>query len=195
MASATAVHVDHPVTIVVTRRVRQGMDEKYEDWLRRQFLDAESLPGFMGADVHRPAPDAKVREYTTVFRFDSVKNLRAFEHSEIRRKYLAEIVDIVEGDASWHRLTGLEFWFTPPKGTVVPQPVRWRMAIITMVLVYFLIMTAGQLINIMLAGTPLAVRMAGLVIVQVLLMTYVLMPRVPKLMARWIYPAVRATHT
>jgi uncharacterized protein len=193
MTSMTAVH--HPVTVVVTRRVRPGMEAKYEDWLRRQFLDAESQPGYMGAEVERPAPDAKVREYTSVLRFDSVKHLRAFEHSEMRRNYLAEVVDLVEGDASWHQLSGLEFWFTPPKGTVVPQPARWRMAVVTMLTVYFLVMTAGRLIIIVLGDMPFAVRMAGLVVVQVVLMTYVFMPRVTRLMARWIYPAVRPTHT
>lgn len=195
MASATAVHVHHPVTEVVTRRVRAGMDEKYESWLRRQFAEAEALPGFLGADVERPAPDARIREYTSVIRFDNVKNLRAFEHSDMRHRYLAEVVDLTEGDATLHRLSGLEFWFTPPKGTAVPQPTRWRMMLVTMVTVYFLIMTAGQLALRGLAGAPFPVRMAVLVIIQVTLMTYVFMPRVTRLMARWIYPTVRATHT
>jgi len=195
MASVTAVDVHHPVTLVLTRRVRSGKEAEYEEWLRRQFADAEALPGFMGADVERPAPDAKVREYTSVIRFDSVKNLRAFEHSDMRRKYLTEVVDLVEGDASWHRLSGLEFWFTPPKGTVVPQASRFRMLLVTMATVYFLVMTFGQVTIRLLAGTPFAVRMAALVVVQVTLMTYVFMPRVTRLMARWIYPAVRPTHT
>jgi antibiotic biosynthesis monooxygenase (ABM) superfamily enzyme len=195
MSGGAAVQVHHPVTIVLTRRVKPGREADYEEWLRRQFTDAEALPGFMGAEVERPAPDAKVREYTSILRFDSVKHLRAFEHSEIRRKYLAEVVDLVEGDASWHRLSGLEFWFTPPKGTEVPQPSRWRMWVVTMVTVYFLVMTFGQLMIILLSGAPFAVRMAGLVIVQVTLMTYVFMPRVTRLMARWIYPSVRPTHT
>jgi antibiotic biosynthesis monooxygenase (ABM) superfamily enzyme len=193
--ATTTVGVRHPVSIVLTRRVRQGKEAAYEEWLKRQFADAEALPGYMGAEVERPSPDAKVREYTTVVRFDSVKNLRAFEHSEMRRKYLAEVVDLVEGDASWHRLSGLEFWFTPPKGTVVPQPSRFRMWIVTMITVYLLVMTFGRLITMVLADTPFAVRMAGLVVVQVTLMTYVFMPRVTRLMARWIYPAVRPTHT
>ncbi|HUR35876.1 MAG TPA: hypothetical protein VM032_18860 [Vicinamibacterales bacterium] len=195
MASTTAVHVHHPVTEVVTRRVRPGMEEKYEDWLRRQFAEAETLPGFMGVDIERPAPDARIREYTSVIRFDTVKSLRAFEHSDMRHRYLSEVVDLIEGDVTLHRLSGLEFWFTPPKGTVVPQPTRWRMMVVTMVTVYFLVMTAGQVVMRGLSGTPFAVRMAGLVVIQVSLMTYVFMPRVTRLMARWIYPTVRPTHT
>lgn len=195
MASVTAVHVHHPVTLVLTRRVRPGREAEYEEWLRRQFADAEALPGFMGADVERPAPDAKVLEYTSVVRFDNVKNLRAFEHSDLRRKYLASVVDLVEGDESWHRLSGLEFWFTPPKGTIVPQPSRFRMLVVTTVTVYLLIMTVGQLTLRLLGGAPFAVRMAALAVVQVALMTYVIMPRVTRLMARWIYPSVRPTHT
>jgi antibiotic biosynthesis monooxygenase (ABM) superfamily enzyme len=185
----------HPVTVVVTRRVRPGKEAEYEDWLKRQFAEVEQLPGFVDADVERPAPDNPVREYTTVFRFSSVKTLRAFEHSDVRRRYLAEVVDLVEGDASWHKLTGLEFWFTPPKGTVVPQPTRWRMTLVTMVCAYVLVMTAGQIVVRLLGTTPFPVRMFGLVAVQVTLMTYVFMPRATRLMARWIYPRVRPTHT
>lgn len=57
-----------------------------------------------------------------------------------RRHALAEVIEFVEGDAVWEKLTGLEFWFTPPPGTVVPQPSRARMAIVTIVVVYGLVL-------------------------------------------------------
>ena len=193
--SATPVHAHQPVTVVVTRRVRPGREGDYEDWLRRLFEEAALLPGYLGANVERPPAEARVREYTSVFRFDTVENLRAFERSDMRRRYLAEVVNYVESEASWHRLSGLEFWFTPPKGTVVPQPARWRMALLMIVVVYGLVMSLGQVVGLVLSRAPLPLRMLVTIVIEVFFMTYVLMPRLTRLLAKWIYPSARPTRT
>ena len=184
-----------PVTVVVTRRVRSGREAEYEDWLKRLLAEAESLKGYLGATVQRPAADAKVREFTSVFRFDSVESLKAFEGSELRRRYLAEVVDYVEADANWQRLTGLEFWFTPPKGTMVPQPSRWRMAVVMIAVVYGLVVSIGQLVALVMGQAPQSLRLLVTISIEVFLMTYVLMPRLTRWLARWIYPTARPTQT
>ncbi len=181
-----------PVTVVVTRRVRRGKEAAYEAWLARLLADSRALPGYLGASVQRPAPGAPP-EYTSVFRFDTVANLRAFEESEMRRRYLAEVVDLVEADAVWERLTGLEFWFTPPKGTVVPQPTRWRMAVVMIGVVYGLVVSIGGLTGLALEGAPPPLRLLVTITLEVLLMTYWLMPRLTRWLARWRYPSARAT--
>ena len=63
-----------------------------------------------------------------MLRFESLQALQHFERSPVRERHLREVTELVEGDAAWRQLTGLEFWFTPPPGTVVPQPSRPRMA-------------------------------------------------------------------
>jgi antibiotic biosynthesis monooxygenase (ABM) superfamily enzyme len=180
------------VTVVVTRRVRRGQEHAYEDWLRRLLAEAASMPGYLGANIQRPAPGATVPEYTSVFRFDSVAHLRAFEQSDLRQRYLQEVVDYVEADATWQRLTGLEFWFTPPPGAVVPQPSRWRMALLLVVVVYGLVLSIGQVVAAVLGSAPAPVRLLVTIVLEVLVMTYVLMPRLTKALARWIYPAPRS---
>ncbi|MDW0122274.1 MAG: hypothetical protein QOK81_06625, partial [Nitrososphaeraceae archaeon] len=97
-----------------------------------------------GATVQKPAPGTT--EYTSVFRFDNVENLRKFEESDIRIRYLREVVDYVEADAVWKKFSGLEFWFSPPKGSIVPQPSRFRMALGMIVVVYGLVILIGQLV-------------------------------------------------
>jgi antibiotic biosynthesis monooxygenase (ABM) superfamily enzyme len=128
------------VTVVVTRRVKSGYELQYENWLKRLFEEAKSMKGYIGATVQKPAPGTT--EYTSVFRFDNVENLRKFEESEIRARYLREVVDYVEADAIWRKFSGLEFWFLPPRGTIVPQPSRFRMALV-MILVVNLNWTAS----------------------------------------------------
>jgi hypothetical protein len=178
-----------PVTVVVTRRVKPGCEQAYEAWLDKLLGAAKALPGYLGTTVQRPG--AGSREYTSIFRFDSVENLRAFEASDLRRRALAEVVDLVEADAVWSKLTGLELWFTPPPGTVVPQPSRIRMALVMIAVVYGLVLSIGQLVGIVLVGAPPSIRLLMTIGIEVFLMTYVVMPRITRWFARWIYPVKR----
>lgn len=174
------------VTVVVTRSVKAGCSAAYEAWLERLLAEAKTLPGYLGTTVHRPPPGG--REYTSVFRFDTVEHLRGFEESELRRRALAEVEGLVEADAVWRRMTGLEFWFSPPPGTVVPQPSRFRMALVMIAVVYGLVLSIGTLVAAVLAAAPAPLRLLVTIALEVFLMTYVLMPRLTRWLARWIYP-------
>jgi uncharacterized protein len=175
------------VTVVVTRRVKSGYESQYENWLKRLLEEAKSMKGYIGATVQKPAPGTT--EYTSIFRFDNVENLRKFEESEIRAKYLSEVVDYVESDAIWKKFSGLEFWFSPPKGTIVPQPSRFRMALVMIIVVYGLVISIGQLVGMLVGDViPSYVRLFVTISIEIFLMTFVLMPHLTKLLAKWIYP-------
>lgn len=175
------------VTVVVTRRVKSGYESQYENWLKRLLEDAKSMKGYIGATVQKPAPGTT--EYTSIFRFDNVENLRNFEESEIRARYLREVVDYVESDAIWKKFSGLEFWFSPPKGTIVPQPSRFRMALVMIIVVYGLVISIGQLVAMLVGDViPSYVRLFVTISIEIFLMTFVLMPHLTKLLAKWIYP-------
>jgi antibiotic biosynthesis monooxygenase (ABM) superfamily enzyme len=185
-ATPTAAAAPEPVTIVVLRRVKAGYEQAYEAWLERLLSDAKALPGYLGTTVQRPPPGS--REYTSIFRFDTAEHLRAFEESDLRRRALLEVVEYVEADAVWNRLTGLEFWFTPPPGTVVPQPSRLRMALVMIAVVYGLVMSIGSLVGVAFGAAPQPLRLLVTITIEVFLMTYVLMPRLTKVLAKFIYP-------
>jgi uncharacterized protein len=176
------------VTVVVTRKVKQGHESDYEDWLRRLLEEAKYMKGYLGVTIQKPATGST--EYTSVFRFDTVENLRKFEESEIRARYLREVIDYVEADAIWKKFSGLEFWFSPPKGAIIPQPSRFRMALIMIVIVYGLVISIGQLVATLVGDIiPSYVRLFVTISIEIFLMTFVLMPRLTKLLARWIYPS------
>jgi uncharacterized protein len=175
------------VTVVVSRKVKSGYESQYENWLKRLLEEAKSMKGYMGAAVQKPAPGTA--EYTSVFRFDNVENLRKFEESEIRTRYLREVVDYVEADAIWKKFSGLEFWFSPPTGTIVPQPSRFRMALV-MIVVVGLVISIGQLVSALVGDViPSYVRLFITISIEIFLMTFILMPRLTKLLAKWIYPS------
>jgi antibiotic biosynthesis monooxygenase (ABM) superfamily enzyme len=176
-----------PVTVVVTRKVKRGRESQYEDWLRRLLNESKSMKGYIGATIQKPP--AGSREYTSIFRFDTVDNLRKFEESELRSKYLREVVDYVEADAIWKKYTGLEFWFSPPKDAIIPQPSRSRMALVMIAVVFGLVVLIGQIVNMVAVGVPFYIRLFVTISIEIFLMTYVLMPRITKLLSKWIYPS------
>ncbi|MCG3174398.1 MAG: hypothetical protein GMKNLPBB_02632 [Myxococcota bacterium] len=183
----TSASDNEPVTVVVTRRVKPGREAAYEAWLGQLIRDAAPLRGFLGAKMLRPR-EGEPGVYTSVFRFDSVENLRAFEESDLRRRALAGVAGLVEADAIWSRFTGLELWFTPPPGTVAPQPSRFRMALVMIAVVYALVLSLGTLVSVIFAGTPPPLRLFLTIVIEIFLMTYVLMPRLTRWLAGWIYP-------
>ncbi len=185
-----------PVTVIIRRRVRLGREAEYEAWLQRLQAEARVLPGYLGVTTQRPANNGP-REYVSAVRFDSLRSLQAFEVSEMRARHLAEVAPLVEGDAVWERLTGLEFWFSAPPGTVVPQPSRPRMALVMIVVVFTLVLLIGSAVNTAFAAlpfeTPYPLRLLVTIAIEVALMTYLLMPVLTRRLARWIYPSKTST--
>lgn len=76
--------------------------------------------------------------------------------------------------------------------TVVPQPSRVRMAVLMIIVVYGLVLSIGALVGSVMGGAPPALRLLVTIIIEVALMTWVLMPRLTRWLARWIYPTSRA---
>jgi len=180
-----------PVTVLIRRRAKAGRELEYEAWLQRLQAEARSFPGYLGVTTQRPAPSGP-REYVSAVRFDSLASLQAFEASELRARYLRDVMPLVEADAVWEQLTGLEFWFSAPAGTVVPQPSRPRMALVMIAVVFTLVLVIGTAVNAVFAAlpfnTPYPLRLLVTIAIEVALMTWWVMPWITRRLAPWIYP-------
>jgi antibiotic biosynthesis monooxygenase (ABM) superfamily enzyme len=174
-----------PVTVVVRRKVRAGQEAGYEGWLRALLDEVQGFPGYLGTDVQRP--NGTDRTYVSIFRFDTPDNLERFERSELRRRHLARVAPFIEGDATWDRLTGLEVWFDPPPGTVAPQPVRWKMAILLIAVVYLLVEALTFLVGLLPVPLPPPLRLLMIIAAQVSLLTWVIMPPLTRRLAFWLF--------
>jgi uncharacterized protein len=87
-------------------------------------------------------------------------------------------------------LTGLESWFTLPAQPGAPPP-PYKMAVLTWATIFPLI-TLVVLASAPLIGSwPLVPRLAMTTLVTVSAMTWVVMPRVTRLLRRWLYPGRR----
>lgn len=178
------------VTTIVTRRVRPERRDEYEAALGRLLHEVTGVDGYLGTEVHRPQPDVAAPEYTSVFRFATVEQLRAFERSDLRRRFLDEAAGAVDADAAWETYTGLEFWFDPPAGAAIAQPVRWRMAVLVGSVVYLLVLVFGAVAAALLGSWPMPLRLAVVITVEITVMTYVTLPWLTRRLAPWIFPSV-----
>jgi antibiotic biosynthesis monooxygenase (ABM) superfamily enzyme len=177
-----------PLTVIATRKVRPGHEETYEAWLAEIHAETRGFPGYLGAHVVRPAPGTE-REYTNIIRFESLATLRAWEESDVRRAWLARLpAHAVEGDARLTQREGMELWITPQTQAA---PVRWRMALVVIVVVYSLILILSPIVGFVAAKLPFLARLFLTVTVEVFLMTYVVMPRVTRWLGGWLFPQGR----
>ena len=174
------------ITTIVRRRVRPGQQAGYEAWLAALLVDAKQFAGYLGTEVQKPvAPD---RNYVSVFRFATLADLDAFECSEVLRSHIAKVVPFVEADATSERMSGLEVWFNAPAGTVAPQPVRWKMALLLTALVFALVEVLSAVLRIAAPDLPPRLALLTIVTAQVCLLTYVIMPPVTRWLAFWLFP-------
>ena len=180
-----------PVTATVTRRVKPGHQAAYEEFLAGIGGAAKAFPGYLGEEVFRPATGGEGGEYRIVYRFDSSAHLRAWLDSPERAAWLARAEPHVAGPMRTQFLTGLEGWFTLPAQPGAPPPPPYKMAILTWVTIFPLITVVVVVLAPLIGGLPLVPRLAVTTLATVSLMTWVVMPRVTRLLRRRLYPGRR----
>lgn len=168
------------------RRIRTGHEGAYEVALTRLGNLLALVPGFRGTGILRPGDGS--REYTVVARFDSLTSAAAWELSPERTAWLDTISDLVDGQLSFERQPGLDFWFTPPAAPTLRQPPRWKMAVLTLLVLYPVSLGVTVLLVPHVAVWPLPLRALAQMLVIVPSMTYAFMPLATRAAARWLRP-------
>ncbi|MGL4462552.1 MAG: antibiotic biosynthesis monooxygenase [Planctomycetia bacterium] len=175
---------DGPVTVVVRHLVKPGVEPAFEEWLRGLTRAALPFAGHLGFHIVRPN-DPKHPEYHVFFRFDTFDNLRRWEESAVRREWIDRLSPLALRTTPWERHTGLEVWFTPPPGRAAPS--RHKMAVVTLLTIYPLILLVQSTLGPRLAEWPLPARGLASAAILVGLMTYAAMPFSTTVFARWLY--------
>jgi antibiotic biosynthesis monooxygenase (ABM) superfamily enzyme len=178
---------DPPVTAVASRRVKQGREQEFEEWLSGILAAAKEASGYLGSEVLRPSDSEDDNEYRVVFRFDHASNLHAWENSGERQHWLRK-VEPLQHEERVHVLTGLETWFTLPSKVGEPSPPRYKMVAVTWLGVFPIVMIIFSVFGHWLSLLPTVVRTLVFTAVMVTLMTYVVMPRMTHLFSFWLYP-------
>jgi antibiotic biosynthesis monooxygenase (ABM) superfamily enzyme len=176
------------MTVTVARRVAPGRETEFEDWAARLTAAAARFPGFLGAGLLRPGHVGQ--DWHIVYRFDSAEHLAAWERSMVRARLLAMGEDLMQ-TVGVQRISGLETWFSVP-GRTAPAPPRWKMFAISVVGIYLLQMVVNVGLGWLARPWPLAVRLALFVSIVTASMTWLVMPRLARLLERWLYAPPRS---
>jgi len=172
------------VTVVVVRTVRAGNEQACEAWMHGVTEVATKFQGHMGVTIFRPRPGS--RDYTFVFKFDTVENLERWERSAERADWVQRAEAFTER-VHLHKHTGMETWFAAPDAPIAVPP-RWKMVVVTWAVAFPLIQILSGTLGRALVDLPQLVAGALVGAAMVLTMTYAAMPFVTKALRRWLYP-------
>ncbi|MFC7050778.1 antibiotic biosynthesis monooxygenase [Emcibacter nanhaiensis] len=184
-----AAEDNEPVTVTIARKVRPGKEVAYEQWAKDISAAARRFCGHQSLSILRPSP-ATGGKYVFMLHFDTREHERAWEDSAVRAEYLQKLEDdgLVEGETEINLASGFEFWFPMAEVPSAAPPPRWKMVTLVIPTVILLVMLVNYLFHPIYANWPGELRLVVQCIFQVLLMTYVIMPRLISLFRFWLYP-------
>lgn len=185
--NAEGLHFPCQVTTMVTRRVVPGREEEYSEGLREVAQMARGFDGHQGVTVLGPHGGPPT-EFTAIFTFDSAAHLERWMTSDERRRWLDRARELTVDDEDVESLTGLEPWFTLPNRVVNRPPARWKMALLTALGVYPLLLVLGVVLNPVVGTWPVAFRLGASLVVGIPLMTWFIMPGLSRVFFGWLYP-------
>ncbi|RMI32633.1 antibiotic biosynthesis monooxygenase [Nocardia stercoris] len=95
---------DHAATVIIGEQVRPGCEAAFLSWQHELNSAAARYPGFIAAHVDPPTPGRA--QWSTIYRFDSIPNLRAWINSATRQDSLAVGRRYLEGLPTQQIVTG-----------------------------------------------------------------------------------------
>jgi antibiotic biosynthesis monooxygenase (ABM) superfamily enzyme len=172
-------------TLVVSRRIKPGQEQAYEDWLRRVIQAARAFPGYLGVTTLSPEGIDSDLRYL-IWRFDNADTLEAWEKSDVRNKLVAEVQNY--SIQHYEKSTGMETWFSLPGMKKVQAPPKWKMFTVTLFAAYFVSFVARLILGSYVGNWPLFESNLIFTAILVGTLTYFVMPRLSSLLRGWLYP-------
>lgn len=176
-------------TAVITHRVREGLQDRYERWLSDVGPVCRGYPGHLDLHIIHPIA-ALTATYTVIIRFDTVEHLHGWIYSQDRKRLIDKVRPLLAKEDDFFIRSGLDFWFIP-EGARAKVPVRWKQFLITWSAIYPLVLGVPLVIieASRRTGLPqnrylITLLASGII---VFLMVYVIMPRYTRLVQRWLF--------
>ncbi len=182
-------HADSgPVTVVIRRRIKRGFAKAYEQLEKEISADAAAYPGYLGSTFLRPEGGGD-RDFVTIVRFASYKSMMEWEHSTTGSVLINRADAMSEVLATIRRSSGLSLWFNPRHSA---SPQRWKMVLLLTVSIFILAQLLTPLLGPALSFLPQPLAFFISLAIQVALLTYLVLPWLTALLAKWLYEVPRA---
>ena len=173
------------VTAVISHYIRSGRESGYEEWLQGISQVAREFEGHRGVTILRPQPGLRA-EYVIILRFDEYDHLCKWMRSRDRQEWIERAEPLIEKPENIQVLTGLEALVSLPN-TASPPPPKHKTAFVTWIGVYICASLLGYFLVPYLSGLPYLLRQAIVTGLVVILLAYVVMPRLTRLFHKWLH--------
>jgi len=183
-----------PVTVAIRRRVAPDDVAAVTRWVQVGVNLANRYPGFLGSGWVRAADGS--HDWHMLYRFADATTLEAWETSSDRSGWLEEGRGLVE-ETRVERRTGIEGWFDEPSADAAPteaSPARWKQSVSIWLGFFPVNLAFTLLVGSLVPGwddVPVVPRVLATTLVLTPVMTYLVLPRVTRLLAPWLAPGPR----
>jgi antibiotic biosynthesis monooxygenase (ABM) superfamily enzyme len=188
--AALEYYVQHSATEVIITRIKPGKEQAYREFADRIQRVQQTFPGYIGSFVQPPQHNET--GWTTVLRFDAVRNLQHWLNSPERGRLLKDSEDLIEGFEAQRVDTSFPGWVAADPATGRP-PNMWKTATLVLLTLFPVVMLQLRFLNPVLraAGFPPALGTFTGNAISVALTTWPLMPLAIRAFRPWLFPEGR----
>ena len=187
---ATPQEADEPQTIVISERVRPGREEDYRAWQSGITAAASRFPGYVGGERFPPVPGVQ-DEWVYMLRFATSEQLDGWLSSAERQRWRDKAEPLLEHVDIQRVAAGLGGWFPIRADRGEQPPPDWKQAMAVLLAMYPTVMLLMIFISPLLESAPEAADMFVRAFMNVVILTWLLMPLVNKVLKPWLYPRHR----
>jgi antibiotic biosynthesis monooxygenase (ABM) superfamily enzyme len=180
-----------PVTVSITRHLDPGREAEMVSWMQAGIALAERFPGFLGAGWVRPERDSET--WHVLYRFADAAALSSWESSHQRQWWRDSSSGLGVVESRVERRTGIEGWFDEPASRdvrdlrVAPSaPPRWKQAVVIWLAFFPLSLLVAWLFGKYTPDLALVERVLLSTLAMTPVMTYVVLPRMTKVLHWWL---------
>ena len=173
-------------TKVVDRIPRPGMHAQLEAAIRDLCKATVQFPGHLGVTVLRPSPPSQPG-FRIIYKFATSAHMQAWDDSVVQQHLLAKANLYTQGEPRYHRLTGLEAWFSG-QSPVDALPSCVKMTVVSWIGIFPLVYLYSLVVNTLAqVETPSVARVFVVTVLAVPTMSYVVAPLLTRVFKHWLF--------
>lgn len=174
-----------PITTVIKIKPIAGLEAECLQWMQSTGLLVSQYKGFLSREIYKSIDEEGI--LVTIFTFDSKENLDFWENSKDRSDAIERRMQYVDSLVEKEQFTGLEFLFVSDK-KVETTPVKWKMVILTVAIIFVMLNTFIPMIQFILNKTAFPVLLKSLIGISIMVssMAYLIMPFITKKLGKWL---------
>jgi antibiotic biosynthesis monooxygenase (ABM) superfamily enzyme len=168
-----------PLKVVLALRATGDRRAALHEWIRELLATAAGNETLQGSSVLSEGERAFV-----LLRFATPADRDAWHASPVVTAVMTRGAEFVAGSPPIER-TGLETWFAlPGRDAAASAPAKWKMALVTWCALLPQIVILSFVVP---KSLPFLLSVAVSTAIPVCLLTWIVMPRATRLLARWLY--------